>query len=183
MSFNSLTIKPTCPSDDLPEVNQKNMPLGTCHLNLHHTHLWGDLMAPRKGTGVAECYLWSESSGDHTFPPTCGLLSDFGYIHKTKYSAQFRLSVVSDSLRPHGLQHPRPPCPSSTPGVYSNSCPLSSWCHPTISSSITLSTSCPQSFAGSGLFQWVTSLHQGTKVLELQFQHQSFQWIFRLDFL
>ena len=39
MSFNSLTIKPTCPSDDLPEVNQKNMPLGTCHLNLHHTHL------------------------------------------------------------------------------------------------------------------------------------------------
>ena len=49
---------------------------------------------------------------------------------------QFSRSVVSDSLRPHGLQHIRPPCPSPTPGVYSNSCPLSWWCHPTISSSV-----------------------------------------------
>ena len=49
--------------------------------------------------------------------------------------SQFSLSVVSDSLRPHGLQHARPPCPSPTPGVYSDSCPLSRWCHPTISSS------------------------------------------------
>ena len=52
-------------------------------------------------------------------------------------SVQFSRSVVSDSLRPHGLQHARPPCPSPTPGVYSNSCPLSRWCHPTISSSST----------------------------------------------
>ena len=50
-------------------------------------------------------------------------------------SVQFSHSVLSDSLRPHGLQHTRPPCPSPTPGVYSNSCPLSRWCHPTISSS------------------------------------------------
>ena len=51
------------------------------------------------------------------------------------YSVQFSGSVVSDSLWPHGLQHTRPPCPSPTPGVYSNPCPLSQWCHPTISSS------------------------------------------------
>ena len=49
---------------------------------------------------------------------------------------QFSRSVVSDSLQPHGLQHARPPCPSPTPGVYSNSCPSSWWCHPTILSSV-----------------------------------------------
>ena len=51
-------------------------------------------------------------------------------------SVQFSHSVVSDSLRPHRPQHTRPPCPSPTPGVYPNSCPLSQWCHPTISSSV-----------------------------------------------
>ena len=49
---------------------------------------------------------------------------------------QFSCSVVSDSLQPHEQQHARPPCPSPTPGVYPNSCPLSRWCHPTISSSV-----------------------------------------------
>ena len=53
-------------------------------------------------------------------------------------SVQLSHSVLSDSLRPHGLQHARPPCPSPTPGVYPNSCPLSWWCHPTISSSVVL---------------------------------------------
>ena len=51
-------------------------------------------------------------------------------------SVQFSCSIVSDSLRPHGLQHARPPCSSPTPRVYSKSCPLSRWCHPTISSSV-----------------------------------------------
>ena len=62
-------------------------------------------------------------------------------------------SVVSDSLQPHGPQHARPPCPSPTPGVYPNSCPLSRWCHPTISSSVSPFSSCPQSFPASGSFQ------------------------------
>ena len=66
---------------------------------------------------------------------------------------QFSLSVVSAPLRPHGLQHPRPPCPSPTPGVYSNSCPLSQQCYPTISSSVIPFSSCPQSFPASGSFQ------------------------------
>ena len=70
----------------------------------------------------------------------------------TFISVQFYCSVVSDSLRPHGLQHARPPCPSPTPRVYSNSCPLSRWCNPTISSSVVSFSSCPQSFPASGSF-------------------------------
>ena len=62
------------------------------------------------------------------------------------------------------------------PEFYSNSCPLSQWCHPTISSSVTPFSSCIQSFPGS-VFQWVCSSHQVAKVLEIQLQHQSFQWI------
>ena len=68
-------------------------------------------------------------------------------------SVQFTHSVVSDSLWPHGLQHSRPPCPSPTPRVYSNSCPLSQWCHPTISSSVISFSSHRQSFPTSGSFQ------------------------------
>ena len=68
-------------------------------------------------------------------------------------SLQFSLSDMSDSLRPHGLQHARPPCPSPTPGVYSNSCPLNRCCHPTISSSVVPLSSCLQSFPASGSFQ------------------------------
>ena len=68
-------------------------------------------------------------------------------IHK-----QFSRSVVSDFLRPHELQHTRPPCPSPTPGVYPNSCPSSRWCHPALSSSVILFSSCPQSLPASGSF-------------------------------
>ena len=68
-------------------------------------------------------------------------------------SVQFSHSVVSDSLQPHGLQHARPPCPSPTPRVYSNSCPLSWWCYPTISSSVIPFSSRLQSFPASGSFQ------------------------------
>ena len=65
-------------------------------------------------------------------------------------SVQFSCSDMSDSLRLHGLQHARLPCPLPTPGVYSNSCPLSRWCHPTISSSVVPFFSCLQSFPASG---------------------------------
>ena len=67
-------------------------------------------------------------------------------------SVQFSRSVVPDSLWPHELQHARPPCPSPTPGVYSNSCPSSPWCHPAISSSVVPFSSCPQSLPASGSF-------------------------------
>ena len=67
-------------------------------------------------------------------------------------SVQFSCSVVSNSLGPHGLQHARLPCPSPTPRVYSNSCSLTRWCHPTVSSSVVPSSSCLQSFPASGSF-------------------------------
>ena len=67
-------------------------------------------------------------------------------------SIQFSHSVVSDSLRPHELQHAKPPCPSQAPGVYSNSCPSSRWCHPAISSSVVPFSSCPQPLPASGSF-------------------------------
>ena len=67
-------------------------------------------------------------------------------------SVQFRRSVVSDSLRPHESQHARPPCPSPTPGVHSDSRPSSPWCHPAISSSVIPFSSCPQSLPASESF-------------------------------
>ena len=87
------------------------------------------------------------------------------------------------TLRPHGLQCTRPPCPSPTSRVYSNSCPLSWWCHPTISSSVVHSPPAFNLSKHQGLFKWVSSSHQVAKVLEFQLQHQSFQWIFRTGFL
>ena len=73
-------------------------------------------------------------------------------------SVQFSRSVMSDSLRPHESQHARPPCPSPTPGVHSNSCPLSRWCHPAISSSV-VPFSCPQSLPAIRVFSNESTLH------------------------
>ena len=89
-------------------------------------------------------------------------------IHIQFSSVQFSCSVVSDTLWPHELQHARPPCPSPTPRIYPNSCPLSRWCHPTISSSVVPFFSCLQSFPASGSFlmsQFFTSSGQSIRVL------------------
>ena len=67
-------------------------------------------------------------------------------------SVHFSRSVVTDSLQPHESQHTRPPCPSPTPGVHSDSCPLSQWCHPATSSSVIPFSSCPQSLPASESF-------------------------------
>ena len=88
--------------------------------------------------------------------PKCPLADNWfkmWYMSIYMCSVQFSCSVVSDSLRPHELQHARPPCPSPTPGVHPNPCPLSQWCHPTISSSVIPFSSHPQSFPASGSFQ------------------------------
>ena len=115
------------------------------------------------------------------FSPSLSILNqNMVYFLCAKF--QFSHSVVSDSLQPHGMQHARLPCPSPTPGACSNSCPSSWWYHP---SHPLLSPSSP-AFSLShhqGLFQWVSSSHQVAKVLEFHLQHQSFQWIFRTDFL
>ena len=79
-----------------------------------------------------------------------------GHLHRSWWfqfsSVQFSRSVMSDSLRPLESQHARPPCPSPTPGAYSNSCPSSQWCHSAISSSVIPFSSCPQSLPASGYF-------------------------------
>ena len=89
-------------------------------------------------------------------------------LNKIQFSlVQFSRSVMSYSLQPHGLQHARPPCPSPTSGVYPNSCPLSQWCHPTISSSVVPFSSRLQSFWASRSFpmsQFFTSGSQSTGV-------------------
>ena len=105
-----------------------------------------------------------------------------GLTYSTLGSVQFSCSVVSNYLRLHGMQHTSLPCLSLTPEACSNSCPSSWWCHSTISSSVIPSSSCLQSFPASGSFP-MGQLHPVAKVLELQLQHQSFQWIFRVDFL
>ena len=77
----------------------------------------------------------------------------FAFTHfLLNVSVQFSCSIVSDSLWPHELQHARPPCPSPTPEVHSNTCPSSRWCHPTTSSSVVPFYSCPQSLPASGSF-------------------------------
>ena len=81
-------------------------------------------------------------------------------------SVQFIHSVGSDSLRPHGLQHARLPCPLPTTKASSNSCPLSRWCHPTISSSVIPFIYCLHLSQDQGLFQGVSSLHQVAKSIE-----------------
>ena len=97
-------------------------------------------------------------------PPRCPLTDKWRkklcYIYTMEYSVQFSCSVMSDSLRPHESQHTRPPCPSPTPRVHTDSCPSSQWCHPDISSSVIPFSSCPQylpaseSFPMSQLFTW-----------------------------
>ena len=97
-------------------------------------------------------------------------------------SVQFSLSVVSDSLRPHEFQHARPPRPSPTPRVYSNSCPSSQWCHRAISSSVIPFSSCPLSLPASGsfptsqLFAWAgqsTGVSASASVLPMNTQDWS----------
>ena len=84
---------------------------------------------------------------------------------------------MSDSLQPNGLQHTGLPCPSPTPGAYSNSCPLNRWCHPTISSSVVPFSFCLQSFPASGSFP------RSQFIRWPKYWSFSFSWIFRTDFL
>ena len=132
----------------------------------------GALYQPR-GVGWGRRWEGDQKGGDICIPmpDSCWGLTENS---KILWSNSVQFSHVWP-LQTHELQHAKPPCPSPTLGVYSNSCPLSWWCHPTISSSVIPS---PPAFSLSkhqGLFQWVNSSHQVAKVLEFQLQHQSFQ--------
>ena len=96
------------------------------------------------------------------------LLSGRPWVLPTLLSSVFSCSAASDSLRPHGLQHARLPCPSPSPRTGWNSCPSSRWCHPTISSSGVPFSSCLRCLPHQGLFQWVSSSHRVATGSELQ---------------
>ena len=101
----------------------------------------------------------------------------------TQCTVQFIRSVVFNSLQPHGLQHARPPCPSPTPRSLLKIMSIASVMPSNHLILIVPFSSRLQSFQASGSFQWVGSSHQVAKILEFQLQHQSFQWIFKTDFL
>ena len=101
---------------------------------------------------------------------------------------QFSCSVMSDSLRPHGLQHARLPCPSLTPRAYLNLCPSSQWCHPTISSSVIPFCFCLQSFPASGSFPMSQLFTSGGQSIGFSFNispSNEYSWVisFRMDWL
>ena len=107
------------------------------------------------------------------------------HVKMSIFSVQFSHSVMSDSLRLHEPQHSRPPCPSPTPGVHTNPCPLSWWCHPAILSSVIPLFSCPQSFPASEYFQISQLFASGgqsigvsasTSVLPLNTQDWPLRW-------
>ena len=150
-------------------------PGGLPSMGLHRVgHDWGNLAA----AAAAIIYYHIISSLDGVGSWKNVRWADRGIL-------LFSHSVMYDSLRPHGLQHARLPCPSPFPGACSNSCQLSRWCHPTISSSVVPFASCLPSFPASGSFLMSQLFALGGKILEsqLQLQRQYFQCIFRIDFL
>ena len=98
-------------------------------------------------------------------------------------SVQFSCSVVTNNLWPQGMQYADLPCQFPAPGAFSNSCPLSWWCHPTVSSSVVPFSSCLHSFPALGSFPMSQFFASSGQSIGLQLQHQFFQWIFRTDFL
>ena len=162
--------------------------------------LWTTSGQAPLSSGFSRCEYWSElpcsfpgdlpDSGIEpvslTSPALAGVFFTISTIceaqrHHQFSSIQFSHSVMSDSLQPHQSQHTRPPCPSPTPRVYSDSCPLSQWCHPAISSSVVPLSPTPNPSQNQGIFQWVISSHEVAKVFEFQLQHQYFQWTSRTD--
>ena len=117
----------------------------------------GDL--PSTGIKPASCV-------DRQILTICYLQSPIWHVQFS--SVQFSHSVVSDSLRPHESQHTRPPCPSPTPGVHSDSRPSSQWCHPASHPLSSPSPPAPNPSQHQSLFQWVNSSHEVAKVLEFQ---------------
>ena len=108
----------------------------------------------------------------------------FYFLHSVHFSSvQFSHSVVFDSLWPRKPQHTRPSCPSPNPGVHPNLCPLSRWCHPSISSSVVPFSSCPQSFPASGSFQMSQLLASGGQSIWVSYPQSLLFLLIRLNTL
>ena len=120
-------------------------------------------------------------SQDIFYPGLKSMACGRGRNESTFSSVQFSRSVMSDSLRSHELQYARPPCPSRNPGIHPNSCWLSRWCQPPISSSVIPVSSCPQSPPATESFPMSQFFSSGGQTIWAS--HQSFQWISNTDFL
>ena len=140
---------------------------------------WVSTTQKRDMFGVACFFQWGHSLQKDTYTPSVYCSTIYNNENMEANSVQFIHSVVSDSLRPHELQHVRPPCPLPTPRVDPNSCPLIQWCHPTISSSVIPFSSRLQSFPASGSFQmsqlftsgvWSIGVSASTSVLQMNIQ-------------
>ena len=131
-------------------------------------------------TGKGQCSFQSQRKA---MPRNVQTTAQLHSSHKLASSVQFSHSVMSDTLQLQESHHTRLSCPSATPRVCPNSCPLSWWWHLAISSSVVPSLPTFNPSQRQGLFQWVDSLHEVAKVLEFQLQHQSFQWTPRTDLL
>ena len=169
-------------------------PGGLLSLGLHRVrHDWGDLaVAVHNNTGILQPEVgggWRDlrntvenSLNCHEFLLESGLGQGGWWGHRNKWGTiQFSRSVVSESLQPHGLQHARLSYHQLLDLAQSQV-----WVGDAIQPSHPLASPSPPSFNLSqhqGLFKWVSFLHQVAKILEFQLQHQSFQWIFRTDFL
>ena len=112
--------------------------------------LWDNWLQARYTVHIPQD--WARLPQDPSCQPRVQQMRQEMLLANTKRTVEFSCSVVSNSLQPHESQHARHPCPSPTPGVYPNSCPLSWWCHPAISSSAITFSSCPQSLPASGSF-------------------------------
>ena len=150
-------------------------------------------MAAIQSSSVLSAFVWAAEESIQEFPslnqPSNRGLARFMFyeiVHKIasrSHTVQFSHSVVSDSLRPHGLQHARPPCPSPTPGVYLNSCTLSQWCHPTIPSSVIRFFSCLQSFPAPGSFPRRQLFTSGSQSIGVSASKSVLPWIVTTDIL
>ena len=156
--FNLIRDVPFCQSALLIGLSLHMLACGGCQQS--HPEYW---------------FMWTSSSQVKVGP--CEI-----FRITTGPSVQF-ISVTQLCLTLCDPMHTNLPCPSTILGACSNSYLLSQWCHLTIPSSVIPFSSCFNLSQHQGLFQWISSSHQVPKVLELQFQYQSFQWIFRADFL
>ena len=132
---------------------------------------------------MALCSVNNSVVSDSVTPWTIACQAPLAMEFSRQESVQFSHSVMFNSLWSHELLHPRLQFSSPTLGDCSNLCPLSRWCHPTILSSFIPFSSYLHSFPASGSFLMSQFFISGGQVLELHLQHQSFHWIFRIDFL
>ena len=130
---------------------------------------------------TTQFFKWARDLNIHLLKQVTWMENKLMRRCSTSFVIRFNHSVVFDSLLQHELQHARPPCPSPTVGVYPNPCPLSWWCHPTSSSSVTSFSSCPQSFPASGSFPMSQLFISGGQSIGVSASTSVFQWTPRTD--